>query len=543
MSAPGLYEQVMAHAGGQAGALPRPPRASAAVVLWRRGLAGLEVFWIKRSESLAFMGGWHAFPGGSLMREDAAIPVAGEPRGAEGGPSAIAMPETLAEGLPAPPPNLVPGIAACALRELLEETGVLPLPELFGAAGDGLELEAELGSARRALLAGDEGLATVAARHGLRLDASRLVFAGRWLTPPLGPLRFDNRFFLLEWPATFPVQPLVIEGEAESGEWVAPGEAYLRWLRGEVLTAPPILHLLKVLVQQGPEAGLERLREPAEANLGPFRRVEFRPGVILLPLPTATLPPARHTNAFLLGRGERVLIDPGTAEPRVVEQVVAAARAAEEAGHRVTAIWLTHHHPDHVAGVPALAARLGLPVWAHRATAERLADPAYGPPVAVDRLLEDGERIVLAGDPPFPVRVLHTPGHARGHLCFLDEEGGSLIAGDMLSALSTIVIAPPEGEMSDYLASLERLHGLAPATLFPSHGPPIKNGTAHLRQLISHRLRREEKVLAAWRDGHRTPAEIRPHVYEEDLPPMLFPLAELQIEAHLARLRQAEQLA
>jgi len=538
---PSLYEKVLAALGGQPQAAPaKPPRPSAAVVLWRPRGRGLEVFWIKRSESLAFMGGWHAFPGGSLARRDAEVAVAGAPRGAEGGPSPAAMPETLSEGLGEVPPNLVPGLAACALRELLEETGILPLPELFSAeGGDAAAAEARLASARRALLEEDRPLAEVAGEHGLGLDASRLVFAGRWLTPALGPMRFDNRFFLLEWPVELPVQPLVVPGEAELGEWVEPAAAYERWVSGDVLAAPPILHLLRVLAEDGPEAGLPRLLEPAEANLGPYRRVEFRPGVVMLPLATATLPPATHTNAYLLGREELVLVDPGTADPAEIERLVAAVGAAAERGQRVTAIWLTHHHRDHVGAVPELRRRLGLRVGAHRATAERLA--AGRVPIPVDRLLEDGERIVLGGQPPFPVRVVHTPGHAPGHLCFLDEDGRSLVAGDMVSSLSTIVVDPPEGDMDDYLASLARLIALRPRTLFPAHGPPVRDAVAKLQEFLDHRLWREGRILEAWGKGLRTPSELRPLVYD-DVPEQAYPLAERQIEAHLLRLKRAGRI-
>jgi glyoxylase-like metal-dependent hydrolase (beta-lactamase superfamily II) len=305
-----------------------------------------------------------------------------------------------------------------------------------------------------------------------------------------------------------------------------------------VITAPPILHLLRVLAEDGPEAGLGRLRHPTETDLGPFRRIEFRPGVILLPLATPTLPPADRTNAYLLGTGERLLIDPGTPFAPEIERLVAALRALAASGQgQVSAIWLTHHHPDHVGAVEAVRRALGVPVAAHPETAARLA----GRGIAVDRELADGDRVVLAGDPPFPVRVLHTPGHARGHLCFYDENGGSLIAGDLVAGFGTIVIDPPEGNMDAYLASLERLVELAPRTLFPSHGPPATDAVAMLRATVAHREWREERVLAAWRSGLREPREMLPTVYD-DAPKLAWPLAERQIVAHLERLRRAGKI-
>lgn len=137
-----------------------------------------------------------------------------------------------------------------------------------------------------------------------------------------------------------------------------------------------------------------------------------------------------------------------------------------------------------------------------------------------------------------PVRALHTPGHAPGHLCFLEGRLGSLLAGDMISTLSTIVIDPPEGDMDAYLASLERLTALEPKMLFAGHGPPILEAVAKLRELIDHRLWREEKVVAAWRSGLRDAQAMLPEVYD-DAPRQAWPLAQRQIEAHLTRLRRA----
>src|ERR1700688_736607 len=277
--------------------------------------------------------------------------------------------------------------------------------------------------------------------------ASRLCYAGRWLTPPFAPLRFDNRFFLLEWPAAEAVQPEVLPGELEAGAWVEPAAAWQSWHLGDVLAAPPILHFLQVLGEDGPDAGLPRLRRPVEADLGPVLRVELRPGVLMFPLATRTLPPALTTNAYLLGFGDAVLVDPGAGEPAEVERLAAALAAARERlGRRVTAIWLTHHHADHVAGVPALRQRLGVPVLAHPATAERLA--AHGALGGMDGTLADGQQVTLAGQgrpeaPDLLVQIVHTPGHARGHLCFLELGQRSLLAGDMVAGLGSIVVDPP----------------------------------------------------------------------------------------------------
>ncbi len=590
-----LYEAILSGMEAGAGGLP-PARVSAAVVPWRRAAAGagcgIEVYWVKRGEALPFMGGWHAFPGGGLARGDADLDVAGTgevPRAAAAGGAGTAGEGARHQGWL---PDVAPGVLACAIRELFEETGILlarpaatggagkppagtggaemppagtggaemppaktggaetPPAKTGGAetppAGTGAEAppsgpSPELAAARRELLGG-RAFAAVLAGLGLRADASRLVYAGRWLTPPFAPLRFDNRFFLLEWPAAEAVQPEVLPGELETGAWIDARAAWETWRSGDVLAAPPILHLLTVLAEDGPAAGLPRLRHPVEADLGPVRRVELRPGVLMFPLLTRTLPPALTTNAYLLGFGDAVLVDPGSPDPAECDRLLEALAAARERlGRRVVAIWLTHHHPDHVAGVPALRERLEVPVLAHAVTGERLA--AHG---RLDGELADGQRVTLAGlgradAPDMEVQVVHTPGHARGHLCFLELTQRSLLAGDMVAGLGTIVVDPPEGDMDDYLASLAKLMALAPHTLFPGHGPAVKNAVPKLREYIDHRLWREERVLAAWNAGHREPAAMLPSVYD-DVPREAHPLAARQILAHLARLRHAGRL-
>jgi glyoxylase-like metal-dependent hydrolase (beta-lactamase superfamily II) len=257
----------------------------------------------------------------------------------------------------------------------------------------------------------------------------------------------------------------------------------------------------------------------------------------MFPLATHTLPPALTTNCYLLGTGEAVLVDPGSlldAENERLERALTAVR--DRLGRRVTAIWLTLHHPDHVGGVERLRRFLDVPVLAHPATAERLAGR-----IAVDAPLTDGQRIVLAGDPPYPVRAVHTPGHARGHLCFLEETYGSVLAGDLVAGLGTIVVDPPEGDMDDYLASLAKLADLGPRALFPSHGPAIQDAVGKLREYAQHRLWREDRVLTAWSQGLRTPAAMLPTVYD-DVPKEAHPLAERQILAHLDRLRKAGRI-
>ncbi len=551
MSDGNLYERVV----GQGGFTPPPEkvRASSAIILWRRRPPDpshpdgeLEVFWVRRAPAMRFMGGWHAFLGGTVSRDDPALEharwIVGRPQGLANDRVSGALPPALTAGLDPLPPDAIDGLVAATLRELFEESGVLPLAE-----GSGTLPAERLDDARNAVEQKEADFGELLAQwgsgasgQGVRLDASRLVFAGRWLTPAFAPIRFDNRFFLMEHRPEDGTPRA--GGEAAAAGWIRPADAVAAWQRGEVTAAPPIVHILKTLATTeggggDPLSVLPLLREPTDANLGPHRAIELRPGVLLFPLPTPTLPPAAHTNAYVLGNSEAVLVDPGTPWEEEIDRLEAAlAELPERFGRRVTAIWLTHHHPDHVGAVARLRESLGVPVAAHPLTAERLR--ARGIPV--DRELADGETIELADG--MTVRVLHTPGHARGHLCFHEQRLGSLLAGDLVSAVSTIVVDPPEGDMADYLASLRRVHEAGPSMLFPGHGPAILDAAGKLEELIEHRHWREEKVLAAWNAGAHDPEAMLPEVYD-DAPRQAWPLARRQIIAHLRHLRAEGRIA
>lgn len=254
-------------------------------------------------------------------------------------------------------------------------------------------------------------------------------------------------------------------------------------------------------------------------------------GVVAFPVRTPTLPPATHTNCYLVGDREIVVIDPGSPAGEEQQALDALVDAWAADGRPVVAVWLTHHHGDHVGGARHLAERLGVPVAAHPATAERLAGR-----VRVDQHLADGDTLSLAGEPPRRLRAVHTPGHAPGHLCFLDEHSGALVAGDMVAGVGTILIEPTEGNMNDYLASLRRMKELAPRTLLPAHGPEIAGAVAKLDEYVAHRLWREQRVVDALaRLGLATTAALLPVAYG-DVPRAVFPLAERSLIAHLIKL-------
>lgn len=249
---------------------------------------------------------------------------------------------------------------------------------------------------------------------------------------------------------------------------------------------------------------------------------------------TPTLLPATHTNSYALGGRDVILVEPATPFDDERRAWLEWARSLASTGRRLVALFVTHHHADHVGGAAFFAHELDLPIWAHSETARRLS----GVPVA--RRLEDGDALILDGAVAQRWQVLHTPGHAPGHLCLHEAALGVLVAGDMVASEGTILIDPSDGDMGVYLEQLRRLSALGANVALPAHGAPIEHPETVFGFYVKHRLLREQKVLDALiatgvRGAHVD--ELVPHAYA-DTAPALWPFAARSLASHLTKLER-----
>jgi glyoxylase-like metal-dependent hydrolase (beta-lactamase superfamily II) len=229
------------------------------------------------------------------------------------------------------------------------------------------------------------------------------------------------------------------------------------------------------------------------------------------------------TNTYLVGIDEVAVIDPGPADDEHLDAIVAAA------GDRIRWILCTHTHGDHSPGAEGLKERTGAEVLAH----------SDRDGLVCDRHLADGD--VLEGT-EFSLRTIHTPGHASNHLCFLLERDALLFSGDHVMDGSTVVITPTDGDMGEYLASLERLLAWDPplAAIAPAHGHVIDDPAAKLTEYLTHRRAREAQVLASLQAAGPADAgteELVAAIYTE-VPEVLHPVARFSVWAHLRHLAQ-----
>ena len=252
----------------------------------------------------------------------------------------------------------------------------------------------------------------------------------------------------------------------------------------------------------------------------PGRPVTLVPGVVRVTAPNPGMMTGPGTNSYLVGTSELAVVDPGPDEASHIDALVEAGRG------RIRWVVVTHTHLDHAPAAATLAQRTGAEVL------------GFGPRDDFHPDRSVGEGFELAGD-GFCLRAVHTPGHASNHLCWLLLEEGLLFSGDHVMQGSTVVIAPPDGDMARYMASLERLLDLDPplAAIAPGHGSLLEDPAAVVTGILEHRRRREQAVLDALRSaGSATVDDLVAPVYA-DVHEALHPVARMSLWAHLRKLR------
>jgi glyoxylase-like metal-dependent hydrolase (beta-lactamase superfamily II) len=230
------------------------------------------------------------------------------------------------------------------------------------------------------------------------------------------------------------------------------------------------------------------------------------------------------TNTYLVGDEDVTVIDPGPAMEEHIDTILGASKNIKQ-------ILVTHTHPDHSPGVRLLKKQLDVPAYGMLTKSSKNQDTTFSP----ERILQDGE-IFDEGD--FSLEVVHTPGHASNHLCFILKEEKFIFTGDHIMNGSTVVIGPPDGNMKQYIESLEKLKNYDIEKIAPGHGEVLDNPYEVVDWIINHRLEREKKVFSALKDVSRgTPDSLVEKVYN-DVDSSLFPIAKASLLAHLIKLEE-----
>jgi ribonuclease/clavin/mitogillin len=228
---------------------------------------------------------------------------------------------------------------------------------------------------------------------------------------------------------------------------------------------------------------------------------------------------------LLASNGAAVLVDAGVGQ---ADHLAALERALSENLSSLQAVLVTHGHPDHMTGVPAIASAHPQAVFAKylRPEDERPSGVQWRP-------LVDGEEIHVG---EAVVQAVHTPGHSPDHVAFWHQAAGSMYTGDLVIAGSSVMIeASRGGNLTEYLASLQRVLEFEPRRLFPAHGPPVDDPPGLVRSYLEHRRKRERQIVAAIEAGHRTVEAIAESIYD-GLEPRLMPAARENVRAHLEKL-------
>ncbi len=468
------------------------------------------VLLVERNPVLRFMGGYYAFPGGTLDPEDSAIAVA-----------ELTVPNGES-------PDEYRAFVVCAVRELFEETGVLM------THGKRQPDNEQLQDYRQRLLDEEMSFAAILEAEQHYIDGRDFRPMCRITTPPFAPRRYDTWFFRCELPAGQQIQ--IWPGELTNGHFSAADEALANWRAGDILIVPPVRVLLGLLKDRPDDDYLAAVHElTGEFARGSLHRVSFNPGILLAPLKSPTLPPATHTNCYLVGEEKIYIIDPAAIDADEQARLWNLLDELQAEDRELGAVILTHNHADHMGAAGAAKARYEIPLYGHAETIRLL------PELEFDGAIEHEQEIPLGtapdGNSGWAMTAYHTPGHALGHLVFKENRYNSVIAGDLVSTLSSIIIDPSDGHLATYMQSLEFLRALSDGTVYPAHGPPARVGRDVVTAAIHHRKEREEQIFKALTAEPQSTQQILPTAYPE-VDPSFYHVAERALISGLTKLEE-----
>ena len=228
------------------------------------------------------------------------------------------------------------------------------------------------------------------------------------------------------------------------------------------------------------------------------------------------------TNTYLIGNDEVTVIDPGPALPAHIEAIT-------QTSSHIKQILLTHTHPDHSPGTKLLQDKIGVPVFALITESSKDQDTTFTP----ERILSDGETLTSKD---YTIEVIHTPGHASNHLCYLLKQEKLLFTGDHIMDGSTVVISPPDGNMQEYIDSLLKLKKYDLNKIAPGHGELMDDPYTAVEWIVQHRMERESKVIETLQLQKSGDLDTLVKDVYADVDPILHPIAKWSLESHLIKL-------
>jgi len=230
------------------------------------------------------------------------------------------------------------------------------------------------------------------------------------------------------------------------------------------------------------------------------------------------------TNAYLIGKNDLTLVDPGPANEEHINNIIKIADG------KIKRILVTHTHKDHSPAALPISKILNVPMYGRLVDGDSLwEDETFIP----DIVMSDGDTIETS---EYSIEAIHTPGHASNHLCFLIPEINCLLTGDHIMDGSTVVIAPPDGDMTKYISSLEKLFNYKIDTFAPGHGSYMIEPEKTIQAIIRHRLTREGKVFRRLEEAGSSDLDQLVKLVYDDVSEMLYPIAKFSLQAHLIKL-------